>query len=245
MKLERVVIKNFRSIEHVEFTFPKSGFLVLVGANNAGKSNIIRAIDAMCGDQWFSRDKVENHDHYLRDRSRPIEIKLGFSDRSYAEWRSDGDRRYPTLYDSSGRSLFGGPQPKDAFPCIYLGADRTFDRHMAFWDWTLIGKIRKQFNLKAKPVERELREKFDEVVKVFDKIHGFPQFKKDFARFFQEMQADTDAKLNIDFKPYTPSNYFKTMQIVAQDADIGDEKFDLEERKRSANRVVTRERAGA
>jgi putative ATP-dependent endonuclease of OLD family len=238
MKLERVVIKNFRSIEHVEFTFPKSGFLVLVGANNAGKSNIIRAIDAMCGDQWFSRDKVENHDHYLRDRSRPIEIKLGFSDRSYAEWRSDGDRRYPTLYDSSGRSLFGGPQPKDAFPCIYLGADRTFDRHMAFWDWTLIGKIRKQFNLKAKPVERELREKFDEVVKVFDKIHGFPQFKKDFARFFQEMQADTDAKLNIDFKPYTPSNYFKTMQIVAQDADIGDEKFDLEELGEGSRNMV-------
>jgi putative ATP-dependent endonuclease of OLD family len=70
--------------------------------------------------------------------------------------------------------------------------------------------------------------KFEEVVRVFEQVEGFPKFKTDFARFFNEMQADTNAKLAIDFKPYTPSNYFKTMQIVAQDAQVGD-RFDLEE----------------
>jgi len=47
MKLVRVRIENFRSIRSEEFAFPESNMLVLVGANNAGKSNIIRAIDAV------------------------------------------------------------------------------------------------------------------------------------------------------------------------------------------------------
>jgi putative ATP-dependent endonuclease of OLD family len=38
MKLTRVKIDNFRSIKSMDFAFPESGFLVLVGANNAGKS---------------------------------------------------------------------------------------------------------------------------------------------------------------------------------------------------------------
>ena len=37
MKLTRVKIDNFRSIKSMDFAFPESGFLVLVGANNAGK----------------------------------------------------------------------------------------------------------------------------------------------------------------------------------------------------------------
>jgi len=51
MKLKRVVIENFRSIKRLKFDFPESNLLVLVGANNAGKSNIIRAINAVCGEE--------------------------------------------------------------------------------------------------------------------------------------------------------------------------------------------------
>lgn len=47
MKLTRVKIDNFRSIKSMDFAFPESGFLVLVGANNAGKSII--AITASSG----------------------------------------------------------------------------------------------------------------------------------------------------------------------------------------------------
>jgi len=49
MKLKKIKIKNFKSIKNLEFAFPKSGILVLVGENNSGKSNVIRAIDAICG----------------------------------------------------------------------------------------------------------------------------------------------------------------------------------------------------
>lgn len=38
MKISKVYLKNFRSIKEVEFTFLESRLMVLVGANNAGKS---------------------------------------------------------------------------------------------------------------------------------------------------------------------------------------------------------------
>jgi len=236
MKLQRVSIKNYRSIKELAFTFPKSGILVLVGANNAGKSNIIRAIDAICGEQWFGRDKIEDHDHYLRDKDNAIEIKLSFDDASYAKFRSDGDRKYPTFYVDDRPDW--RVQPKQVFPCIYLGADRTFDKHMSFYDWTLIGKIRRAFHQRAQPVQDELNEKFEEVVKVFDLVDGFSEFKEDFSAFFAEMQADTSATLGIDFKPYTPSNYFKTMQVVAQDPTISDERLDLVELGEGSRNMV-------
>ena len=45
MKLESVVIENFRSIETAKLT-KCNGFNVLIGKNNSGKSNILSAINA-------------------------------------------------------------------------------------------------------------------------------------------------------------------------------------------------------
>lgn len=55
MKIKKIYIKNFRSIKELSLTFPEKGLLVLVGSNNAGKSNILRAIDALLGDSWFDQ----------------------------------------------------------------------------------------------------------------------------------------------------------------------------------------------
>jgi putative ATP-dependent endonuclease of the OLD family len=78
MKLKRISIKNFKSIKDIKFDFPESGILVLVGENNAGKSNIIRAIDLICGESWIGKEKLEDHDYYLRDKNNEIEIRLVF-----------------------------------------------------------------------------------------------------------------------------------------------------------------------
>jgi len=43
MRLEKVCIRNFRSIEDIEIIFPINKPVVLFGPNNAGKSNILRS----------------------------------------------------------------------------------------------------------------------------------------------------------------------------------------------------------
>ncbi|MEW6655246.1 MAG: AAA family ATPase, partial [Bacteroidota bacterium] len=51
--------------------------------------------------------------------------------------------------------------------------------------------------------------------------------KTHFVRYFAEMQVNSSYQLKVDFKPFTPSNYFKTINILASDPNLSDE-FDIE-----------------
>ena len=83
MKLKSIKIKNFRSIEEV--TLEDCGNLnVIIGRNNAGKSNILMAIDAFF--QCLSKGELiildppigESFDYYHNSVENPIEISLFF-----------------------------------------------------------------------------------------------------------------------------------------------------------------------
>jgi len=228
MKLQHVLIENFRSIKSLDFEFPASGLLVLVGANNAGKSNIIRAIDALCGDAWFGREKVEPPDHYLRDPGRTIKLKLEFDNGTNVSWSSTSQSKWPEYKSSSGEKLWK-INIKDAFPCTYLGSDRSLERHVSFNEWTLLSKIKRHFNREASGIEDALLQKYGEILSLFKKVEGFNDFVAGFEMYFSQLQADTPAKLSIGFKPYTPQNYFKTFQILTEDPQQLDRELGLEE----------------
>ena len=83
MKVEAVQIKHFRSISSCELTMC-SGFNVLVGKNNSGKSNILSAINAfflavdeggvICLDPYINQDV----DFHNGDSETPVEVALTF-----------------------------------------------------------------------------------------------------------------------------------------------------------------------
>ncbi len=52
MRLEAIVIKHYRSIERVALKHPPNKPLVLFGPNNAGKSNILSAINRILGEEF-------------------------------------------------------------------------------------------------------------------------------------------------------------------------------------------------
>ena len=47
MKLHRLVLKNYRGIEHREIDFPDHGVVVISGANEIGKSSMVEALDLL------------------------------------------------------------------------------------------------------------------------------------------------------------------------------------------------------
>lgn len=59
MYLSKVIIRNFRSIKELDVDF-QPGKNVIVGKNNGGKSNIVRAIDLVLGENSPAYDKFEN-----------------------------------------------------------------------------------------------------------------------------------------------------------------------------------------
>lgn len=73
MKLRKIEIDKFRSIDHIEIGI--DNVLILIGENNAGKSNILRAIEL------FYQDSIRgiNEEYfYFKDHNKPISIILTF-----------------------------------------------------------------------------------------------------------------------------------------------------------------------
>lgn len=75
MKIERVRICNFRSLEDV--TLVCGDIIALVGENNSGKSNIIEALDCFFNP---SAPKINEETFFAKDTTRSIQITVEFRD---------------------------------------------------------------------------------------------------------------------------------------------------------------------
>jgi len=73
MKLRKIEIDKFRSIDHIEIEV--DNVLILIGENNAGKSNILRAIELFYQD---STRGINEEYFYFKDHNKPISIILTF-----------------------------------------------------------------------------------------------------------------------------------------------------------------------
>ncbi len=63
MYISELIVKNYRSLKDVHLKFNR-GRNVLVGKNNSGKSNIIKAIDLVLGEKFPTYIKVEEKDFF-------------------------------------------------------------------------------------------------------------------------------------------------------------------------------------
>lgn len=76
MNIRKILIKNFRSIKELEFE--PTSLCALIGENNSGKSNILKAINLVLGDTWPSVRNISDDDIYNKDPQSEIEISLLF-----------------------------------------------------------------------------------------------------------------------------------------------------------------------
>jgi putative ATP-dependent endonuclease of the OLD family len=72
MRIRRIRIENFRSIQHLEAIVPQ--VCALVGPNNAGKSNLLEAIRRVLESSWVRAADFGRDDIFLHDDERDIEI---------------------------------------------------------------------------------------------------------------------------------------------------------------------------
>lgn len=69
MRLEKIRIQKYRSIEDVVIALPENKPLVLFGPNNAGKSNILSAIDRLLGERYPTYIEMLESDFFMRDKT--------------------------------------------------------------------------------------------------------------------------------------------------------------------------------
>lgn len=78
MKLRRVRIQNYRSIKLADFC--PTTLCALIGGNNCGKSNVLRAINLVLGDRWPSVRGIEDKDFHGYDENSDISITIWFDE---------------------------------------------------------------------------------------------------------------------------------------------------------------------
>ncbi|HZE69875.1 MAG TPA: AAA family ATPase [Pyrinomonadaceae bacterium] len=76
MRISKLKIENFRSIKDIEVDIPQ--ICALIGPNNAGKSNILLAMQRVLGKDWLSVTTFSEDDVYARDPKTDITITLDF-----------------------------------------------------------------------------------------------------------------------------------------------------------------------
>jgi len=78
MRIARVHIENYRSIKNIDI-YPRN-YCVLIGDNNAGKSNILRAVNLVLGELWPTDRTFTQDDFFGQDTSHDIIIQVYFDD---------------------------------------------------------------------------------------------------------------------------------------------------------------------
>jgi predicted ATP-dependent endonuclease of OLD family len=86
MQIKRIHIENFRSIKTLDFE--PGAYCVLIGENNSGKSNILRALNLALGEIWPSERSFSDQDFHDQDTSQDIVIQVFFSE-TFDEWRNN------------------------------------------------------------------------------------------------------------------------------------------------------------
>jgi len=74
MRIKKLAIRNFRSLQDLEMEVPR--LCALVGPNNAGKSNILQAIHRVLGRDWVNVGSFSEEDVFGHDPERDISIEV-------------------------------------------------------------------------------------------------------------------------------------------------------------------------
>lgn len=76
MKISKIIIEKFRSINKLEFE--PGNLCALIGENNSGKSNILKILNVVLGRTWLSGYTFNQEDFYNYNDSSPISLTIKF-----------------------------------------------------------------------------------------------------------------------------------------------------------------------
>jgi putative ATP-dependent endonuclease of OLD family len=234
-RIERLQIQNYRSVgqEPVTVRFPTDGPLVILGENNAGKSNINRAIEHLFGERWPGTFQPEPHDFHGRDGDG-VAIKISAAtanlwcdcgkEISYIQWEHESSRRdgEPTRYvrrcgNGNCHRTFMTKDLRSQLFCMLVGAERGLTYQLSYASkFTLLSKLMHRFHaalLSDHSRKAALSGIFESIVTQFDGVREFSEFRRILTDMTAELAGNLSYRLDIDFAAYDPSNFFKSLRV--------------------------------
>lgn len=236
MRLTKISIRQYRSIDQIDLTLPDKQPLILFGPNNAGKSNILSAIDRIIGERYPTYIEMLDSDYFMRDKNQypQCEIIATFSepvkfDRykgaiyqigvRYAPESENGGG--PLLHDGSGNKLYLSNEERSKCQGYLIDAERNIQGAFNYGSrYSLLSKFSHQIH-KALSSEHkeELTATFIKIKELFEQTSEYSSF---FGRFADALQGSVKGfvhSLAVDFSAYDPNNFAKSLRIYAKEGE--------------------------
>ncbi|MFA7248630.1 MAG: AAA family ATPase [Dehalococcoidia bacterium] len=219
-------VENYRSIgTRISIRFPNKMPLVLVGQNNAGKTNVSRALDLVLGESWAGSHEPDDHEFHNRDKQRlPVRIALDVDDVwrdgqpvGQISWQFNGDKAQYEAVLANGVPRYMSNEIREQCVCVYVGADRRLSYQLSYVSrFTFLSKLMRKFHgglISDEARVKRLQEKFAEVKAIFDEVGAFTDFSSRLKAQLDEFSSAMEYGLDIDFSAYDPSNYFHALKM--------------------------------
>lgn len=233
-RLKSISIENFRSIgeEPVEINFPIDSPLIILGENNSGKTNIVRAIEIMFGEYHPKYKKLDDYDHFQRNPKNQVVIDAevsGFNNRlgRQGEFTCGGfsftcvklkENEFAAIQAEDGnKNIYVSNLIREELLCVIVNAEQNLSYQLSYASkFTLLSKVTKAFHDKLTDDEdkvKTLKTLFGHIKETFMEVPEFKGFSKNMSTIAGEMMSNMSHALEFDFSAYDPSNYFKTLKV--------------------------------
>ena len=252
--IKSVHIKNFRSIKEI-YIEPNS-LCAILGANSAGKTNILKAIDLVLGEGWATKAKVAKELFYDTNKSieiridfnEPIKHNTGYNGIVEVEFITLQMKMYPEFScevrlknESSSKDYYINDEFKRNCHFIYIPSNRDLNGQLRVSNWTLLGKLMKEVYQNYVNFfsgdEEKLRETFREIMSpprqfLEDDFDEDSLTYKKFADSFVKHCGNNSLGLSNGMIPelniYNLNWFYKTLQITLTE-NHSDKVFDSDE----------------
>jgi putative ATP-dependent endonuclease of OLD family len=240
-KLESITIQNYRSIgeNSVTINFPENTPIILIGENNSGKTNIIRAIDILFG-EWHPKYKeFEDHDYFERNPTQTIKIIAKVSEFQSRlgrnkEYECVGfelsaqkgqPNNFVAIQDNEEENQYVSNDIRDELSAVLISSEQNLEYQLSYsTKRTLLSKVTKAFHDRLTSdddkIER-LKKLYEQVLNIFDEVEEFKDFKDKMSSITGELIQNMTHGLKLDFSAYDPSNYYKNLRVLPYE-DLGD-----------------------
>jgi putative ATP-dependent endonuclease of the OLD family len=228
-------VEDYKSVHQaIEIAFPEGMPVVLVGENNAGKSNIAGSLELLLGESWPGSWTPIDHDYFDRDSDNvPIRIRVSLNEVTHVDRygndqavesleieypdQDESGRPFQMVFADGSRSIYVSNDVREQCVCMMIGADRRLTYQLSYTSkWTFLSKLMRKFHesLVAEPDRvNQLKSQFGDIVSVFRQVPEFEEFSRQLKEQVADLSANLQYGLDVDFSAYDPSNYFRSLRV--------------------------------
>jgi putative ATP-dependent endonuclease of OLD family len=229
-KISKITVDQYRSVKHAEIAFEENAPLLIMGENNAGKSNLIKAIELVLGEFYPKNHEPEENEFYFRDPSKRITIQIDFSENLgrfqtlkwiYDPSNSEEPVSFVGIDEYGNENKYIKSDERSELVCIVVGADRRLAYQLSYSSKsTMLSKLMHRF-YKAMQTDQSIKSaletKFAEIKNEFQKIEQFKIFRESLRADFADLVSSMSHKLDVDFEAYNPVNFFHALRLHADE----------------------------